>query len=255
MPSWDASQYLQFADERTRPCLDLIGRIGLAQPARIIDLGCGPGNSTEALAQRWPEAEITGLDSSPDMITAVQKSHPDKSWIAGDIATWTADAPYNLVFSNAALQWVPDHPAVLPHLVQQLAPEGALAFQVPANFDAAAHRLMRELASSQAWQSHFPGKIREWFVHETAFYYDTLAPLVARLDLWTTEYFHIMESSEAIVEWYKGTGLRPFLDALPSADQGRFLIEYRRLVHEAFPPRSDGGVIFPFLRLFLIAYL
>jgi trans-aconitate 2-methyltransferase len=255
MPSWDASQYLQFADERTRPCRDLIARIALEQPARIIDLGCGPGNSIEVLAQRWPDAEITGLDSSLAMIAAAQKSHPEINWITGDIATWTAQAPCDLVFSNAAVHWVPDHSTILPRLLSQLAPEGALAFQVPANFDAPAHRAMRELASSRAWKSHFPGTVREWHVHEPAFYYDLLAPQVARLDLWTTEYFHIMESSEAIVEWYKGTGLRPFLDVLPPADQGRFLIEYRRLIHEAFPPRPDGHVIFPFLRLFLIAYL
>jgi trans-aconitate 2-methyltransferase len=255
MPSWNADQYLQFADERTRPCRDLIARIALEQPARIIDLGCGPGNSTEVLAQRWPEAEITGLDSSPAMLAAAQKSHPEIDWITGDIAGWTAAAPCDLVFSNAAVHWVPDHSTILPRLLSQLAPEGALAFQVPANFDAPAHRAMRELASSRAWKSHFPGTVREWHVHEPAFYYDLLAPQVARLDLWTTEYFHIMESSEAIVEWYKGTGLRPYLDLLPAADQGRFLLEYRRLIHEAFPPHPDGHVIFPFLRLFLIAYL
>ena len=255
MPSWDASQYLQFADERTRPCRDLIGRIALPEPARIIDLGCGPGNSTEVLAERWPEAEITGLDGSPAMIAAAQKSHPNKTWVTGDIASWTADAPCDLIFSNAALHWVPDHSTILPRLVGQLSREGALAFQVPANFDAPAHRAMRELASSPDWQSHFPRSVREWHVHEPAFYYDLLAPVVGRLDFWTTEYFHLMESSEAIVEWYKGTGLRPYLDALPAAEQGRFLIDYRRLLHEAFPPRADGRVIFPFLRFFLIAYV
>jgi trans-aconitate 2-methyltransferase len=254
MPTWDASQYLQFADERTRPCHDLIGRVALAEPGRIIDLGCGPGNSTAALMERWPAAEITGMDSSPEMIAAAGKAHPGGRWVTGDIAGWTADSPYDLVFSNAALQWVPDHAAVFPRLVRQVAAGGALAMQVPANFDAPAHRAMRELAASRTWQGRFPNKVREWFVHEPAFYYDAVAPLVSRLDLWTTEYFHVMPSTQAIVEWYKGTGLRPFLDALSDEDQREFLGEYHALLESVYPRRADGRVLFPFLRMFLIGY-
>jgi trans-aconitate 2-methyltransferase len=254
MPSWNADQYLQFADERTRPCHDLINRIALMQPHRIIDLGCGPGNSTEALTERWPEAEVTGLDGSPDMIAAARRSHPNRRWLHGDIATWSADVPYDLVFSNAAVHWVPDHSVAFPRLLQQVAPGGAFAVQVPANFDAHAHRLMQELAYSQLWRNHFPRKVREWLAHEPAFYYDAVAPLAQRIDLWTTEYFHIMQSPKAIVEWYKGTGLRPFLDLLTAVHQDRFLAEYEALLASAYPRRSDGHVLFPFLRLFLIAY-
>jgi trans-aconitate 2-methyltransferase len=255
MPTWNASQYLRFADERTRPCRDLIGRIALEQPRRIVDLGCGPGNSTEALIQRWPEAEFTGLDSSPEMIAAARKAQPDRHWVQGDIATWTADEPVDLVFSNAALQWVSDHGWVYPRLIKQVALGGALAVQVPANIHAPAHQLMRELASSKVWQNHFPKRVREWFVHEPSFYYDSLAPQAKRIDLWTTEYQHVMESAKAIVEWYKGTGLRPFLDLLSPADQERFLVEYEALLKAAYPRRADGRVLFPFLRMFLIAYL
>ncbi len=204
---------------------------------------------------RWPEAEITGLDSSAEMIATAKKAHPDRHWSTGDIGNWSADVLCDLVFSNAALQWVPDHTAVFPRLMRQVAPGGALAIQVPANYDAPAHRLMRELAYSKVWQNHFPQKVREWFVHEPAYYYDTLAPLAKRIDLWTTEYFHVMESAQAIVEWYKGTGLRPFLDALSPGDQERFLAEYRALVAENYPRRADGRVIFPFLRMFVIAYV
>ena len=254
MPSWDASQYLQFADERTRPCRDLIGRIALTEPRRIMDLGCGPGNSTAALMERWPQAEITGMDTSPEMICAARKSHPEREWLTGDIATWTAKEPYDLVFSNAAMQWVPDHGTTFPRLVRQVAAGGALAIQVPANFDAPAHRLMRELAYSKTWQARFPDRVREWFVHEPAFYYDALAPKVRRLDLWTTEYFHVLENAQAIVEWYKGTGLRPFLDALSVDDQARFLTEYHALVAVEYPCRADGRVLFPFLRMFLVGY-
>jgi trans-aconitate 2-methyltransferase len=255
MPTWDAGQYLQFADERTRPCRDLIGRIALEQPRRIVDLGCGPSNSTAALMARWPEAEITGLDSSPEMIAAAQKAYPDRNWTTGDIASWTAERPCDLLFSNAALQWVGDHRAVIPRLMRQVAPGGALAIQVPANFEAPAHRAMRELAHSRVWRNHFPETVREWFVHEPAFYYDAVAPLAKRVDLWTTEYFHVMENAQAIVEWYKGTGLRPFLDALSAADQERFLAEYRALLAVSYPHRGDGKVLFPFLRLFVIAYV
>lgn len=254
MPTWNATQYLQFADERTRPCRDLVNRIAVENPRRVIDLGCGPGNSTEALFARWPAAEITGLDSSPEMIAAARNAHPDRAWVQGDIASWTADTPYDLVFSNAALQWVPDHRATFPRLAEQVAPGGALAAQVPANIHASAHQLMRELATSKVWQRHFPEKVREWFVHEPAFYYDILAPRVARLDLWTTEYQHVMENPAAIVEWYKGTGLRPFLDLLSPADQERFLAEYTALIASAYPRRADGRVLFPFLRMFIIAY-
>ena len=172
-----------------------------------------------------------------------------------DIASWTADAPYDLVFSNAALQWVPDHGALFPRLEKQVAPGGALAVQVPANLHAPAHQLMRELAASKVWSNHFPERVREWFVHGAAFYYDILAPRAKRLDLWTTEYHHVMESPRAIVDWYKGTGLRPFLDLLSPADQERFLVEYEALIKSAYPRRADGRVLFPFLRLFIIAYL
>lgn len=255
MPSWNTSQYLQFADERTRPAKDLIQRIALGQPGRIIDLGCGPGNSTAALIDRWPDATTTGLDHSPDMITAAKNSYPKNQWITGDIASWTPDQPYDLIFSNAALQWVPEHRALLPRLIRQVAPGGALAVQVPANLAAPAHRLMRELAASPAWQNHFPRQVREWLVHDPAFYYDVLSPLAGRIDLWTTEYMHVMVGPDAIVEWYKGTGLRPFLDLLSPVDQPHFLTDYRALLASAYPRRADGRVIFPFLRLFFIAYL
>jgi trans-aconitate 2-methyltransferase len=254
MPTWNAGQYLQFSDERTQPCRDLMARIPLASPQRIIDLGCGPGNSTEVLIARWPEAVITGLDSSAEMIASARQAHPEREWIAGDIASWVADEPYDLIFSNAALQWVPNHALVYPHILKQVAEGGVFAAQVPGNLDAPAHRLMRELSATAAWAKHFTKSVREWYVHELPFYYDLLAPMTRRLDLWITEYLHILPGPEAVVEWYKGTGLRPFLDALPDpADKERFLAEYLELIEEAFPRQSDGRVLFPFRRLFLIA--
>jgi len=255
MPTWSAAQYLRFADERTRPCRDLAAAIALPAPRRVFDLGCGPGNSTAVLATRWPDAEITGLDSSEAMIAAARRDAPLRTWIVGDIASWTAGEPVDLVFSNAALQWVPGHDTVYPHLLSQLAPSGALAAQVPCNMGAPAHEAMREVAARPAWRRHFPGAVREWHVHPSAFYYDTLAPLAARLDIWETEYLHVLPDAAAIVEWYKGSGLRPFLDALPDeADRHRFLAGYLEAVTAAYPAQGDGRVLFPFRRLFVIAY-
>lgn len=256
MPTWNSDQYLKFAAERTQPATDLAARIALAAPARVIDLGCGPGNSTAVLARRWPAAAITGLDSSPAMIATAERDRPHFSWLIGDIAAWpaTVSAPYDVVFSNAAYQWVPDHATLLPRLFQCVAP-GALAFQVPANFDAPPHRLMRELAATPAWRSHFPAAPREWHTHEPAFYYDTLAPLAAQIELWTTDYLHILPGVDGIIEWYRGTGLRPWLEALPDdATRSKFLADYRALLVPYFPPQADGRVLFPFHRLFVIAY-
>jgi len=249
MPTWSPAQYLKFSEERTRPCRDLSARIDLGDPGRVIDLGCGPGNSTEVLAERWPHAKLTGIDSSVDMIAKARAAHPDWCWIAGDIAAFAEGREdYDVVFSNAALQWVPDHAAVLPKL---LARGRVFAMQIPGNWDGPAHRTMREVARSFT----FTRAVREWHSHDAAFYYDVLVPHAARLDLWETEYIHIMDSAEAIVEWYRGTGMRPFLEALDSdADRDRFTAAYLEAIREVYPPRPDGKVLFPFRRIFAVVY-
>lgn len=258
MPTWDAKQYLRFSDERTRPCRDLAARIKLPSPRTVIDLGCGPGNSTAVLSELWPAAQLSGLDSSPDMIAAARKSHPNTNWIVGDITAWADEAgpAFDIVFSNAAMQWVDDHPRIFRKLFARVAPGGALAIQMPDNFDAPAHRLMRELARSPRWRDQFAAAtVREWHVHDPMAYYDTLAPHAAALDIWRTEYLHIMPDIAAIVDWYKGTGLRPFLDALPDEQtRTQFLAEYAAQLRPAFPSQSDSKIIFPFRRLFFIAY-
>jgi trans-aconitate 2-methyltransferase len=255
MPSWDSSQYLRFANERTQPAIDLASRIELAAPSRIIDLGSGPGNSTAVVAHRWPDATIVGLDSSPAMLATARKDFPQWTWVQGDIANWKAEAPFDLVFSNAALQWVPDHRREFPRLLQQVAVGGALAVQMPANFDAPPHRLMREVATSTNWRSHFPTLPREWHVHPPEFYYDVLAPHARRVDLWTTDYHHVLDGVDGIIEWYRGTGLRPWLDALSTdALRTEYLGAYRARLVPYFTPRSDGRVLFPFRRVFIVAY-
>jgi trans-aconitate 2-methyltransferase len=250
MPTWNADQYLKFADERTRPCRDLVNAIALRDAPRIMDLGCGPGNSTSVLGERWPEADITGLDSSDAMINVARSSAPQRRWITRDITDWADNAgeQFGLVFSNAALHWSPDHESLFPKLMERVLPGGALAVQMPANLQAPAHRLMRELAPRGI-------TARAWHSHEPSFYYDVLAPHAARVDIWQVEYQHIMSGAEAIVEWYKGSGLRPFLEAITSeSERTGFLEEYTRGIRDAYPPRPDGKVLFPFLRLFIAAY-
>ncbi len=255
MPTWNSDQYLKFAGERTQPAVDLAVRVKLKHPERVIDLGCGPGNSTAVLAQRWPRATITGLDSSPPMLAAARRDFPQWQWIEGDIAAWTAERPFDVVFSNAAWQWVPDHARTIPRAFDQVAAGGAFAMQIPANLSAPPHRIIRELASSLAWRDKFRGPAREWRPESPAFYYDLLVPRATKVEIWETEYLHILTGVGAIVEWYRGTGLRPWLDALP--DEGarmQFLAEYEMALAPEFPPQRDGRVLFPFRRLFVIAY-
>ena len=245
---WNPVQYLKFAEERTRPCQELAARIQVERPARLIDLGCGPGNSTQVLAARWPESRITGLDSSPDMIDAARKSAPRFEWVRADIAEWAADAGerFDVVFSNAALQWVGSHEQLFQRLFARVAPGGALAIQVPGNYHAPQHQALRSMATSRP--------VTEWHAHDLDFYYDVLAPPASRLDFWATEYLHIMANAEAIVEWYKGSALRPYLQAIDTAEEReQFLAEYLERIRPLFPPRSDGRVIFPFRRILMIA--
>ncbi len=255
MPSWNPDRYLQFAEERTRPCRELAARIQ-GTPRRIVDLGCGPGNSTAVLAERFAGAALSGVDSSPDMIGKARTRGVAASWAIGDIAEWAfaKGEPFDLVFSNAAFHWVPDHARLLPALMRRVAEGGVLAFQVPANPDAPAHEAARDLVASSRWRAHFEKPVREWAVLGSEAYYDILAPHAARIDLWLTDYTQVMPGAAAIVDWSRGTGLRPYLDALPEADQTAFLADYEALIAGAYPARPDGKVLFPFRRLFCVAY-
>src|SRR5262245_4553113 len=250
MPTWNADQYLKFAEERTRPCRDLVVAIRTAHVQRIIDLGCGPGNSTRVLAERWPDAEITGLDNAASMIDVARRDQPQHRWIVHDIATWAAkeSEQFDIVFANAALQWLDDHATLYPELLARVRTGGVLAVQMPSDSQALPHRLARELAPGGAL-------VKQWHAHEPAFYYDVLAPHAAHLDIWQTEYQHVMPNAEAIVEWYKGSGLRPFLEAMDTdVERAKFLEEYTERIRAAYQARPDGRVLFPFLRLFVVAY-
>lgn len=255
MPSWDPNQYLKFAAERTQPCYDLIHRIALSSPARIADLGCGPGNSSLALRNRWPDAEITGVDSSAEMIEKARESYPQGRWEVGDAATWQAPGPLDLIFSNAMLQWVPDHEAVCRRLIDQLAPGGALAVQVPAHYDSPLHAEIFAVSREPQWNERMHDARGALTNHPPAFYYDALIGHVSRLDIWETTYQHVVDGPESVIEWFRATGLRPFLDALtPGSERQQFeqLLLDRYTV--TYPRRPNGRVLFPFRRLFFVAY-
>jgi trans-aconitate 2-methyltransferase len=249
MPTWNAAQYLKFAEERTRPCKDLANAINISDARRVIDLGCGPGNSTQVLAERWPDAEIVGLDNSSSMIEVARTEQPQRTWILGDISEWasTTKEQFDVVFSNAAMQWVDNHPVLYPKLLQRVRPGGVLATQIPADFNAIPHQLMRKLAPANV-------HVKEWHSHEPAFYYDVLSPHASTIDVFEMIYQQVMPNADAIVEWYKGTGMRPFLEALPTdIARQEFLEQYTLRIRDAFPKRPDGKVLFPFRRLFVVA--
>ena len=251
--AWDAGTYLRFAGERTQPALDLVARIDLPAPKHIVDLGCGPGNSTAILKARWPEAEVTGLDSDADMLATACRDHPGIEFGPADIAQWRPEAQYDLVFSNAALQWVGDHDRLLPWLFDAVAPGGVLAAQMPRNHDFETHALMHRVAAEGPWAERLAGARAPSPVRPPEFYYDCLAARAARFIIWETNYIQVMDGPDAIVAWLMGTGLRPFLARLMPEEAPLFLDRYKALLAEVFSPRADGKILLPYPRLFFIA--
>jgi trans-aconitate 2-methyltransferase len=251
--TWSAKQYSTFEAERTRPVRDLVAAIH-TQPVRTaIDLGCGPGNSTEVLAERFPEAAVSGMDSSEDMIVAASKRLPGLRFDQGDIASWSAAERFDVILANASLQWVPDHAALYPRLAGQLAPGGTLAVQTPDNLGEPAHVLMREVAASGPWASVIGGTEHPTR-HPAEFYYSLLKPHCSHVDVWRTTYFHpLAGGAAAVVEWFKGTALRPYLQPLSADQQAGFLARYTEAVAGAYPALADGTVLLPFPRLFIVA--
>jgi len=249
---WNPQAYLAHADERTRPAAELLARIPDAAPARVVDLGCGPGNSTALLRARWAEARIEGLDSSADMLAQAKKSGIDADWIEADVARWTATAPYDVIFSNATFQWLGDHATLLPRLIGFVTPGGTFAFQVPHNMGAASHAAMRETAARGPWSARL-ANVREIAVLEPSAYYDLLRPHAASVDIWETEYLHVLQGADAVYHWVSATGLRPFVQALDGAERDAFIAEYKQRLNAAYPLRADATTLFPFKRLFAVA--
>lgn len=245
---WDPIRYLEFSDDRLRPAVDLIARIAVDEPATVWDLGCGTGLVTRLLADRWPGAAITGLDSSEEML-AVARQHTGIEWVLGDVTTWDPPHAVDLAVCNAVLQWVDGHVALLPRL---MARASTLAVQMPANFDAPSHTLLAETAGSERW-SHRVGHLRRGRpVAPPAEYYDALAPVAEHIDLWETEYVHVLTGDDPVARWVSGTAARPFIEALGDAGPA-FLADYAERVRAAYPRRPDGTTLFPFRRIFIVA--
>ena len=252
MADWSPSTYLKFEVERTRPSRDLLAQVPLAAPKTVIDMGCGPGNSTELLVERWPESRVTGLDNSPNMLAEARKRLPAASFAEADAHTWAPAPGTDLVFANAIYQWVPEHLTQLPRVLEALPPGGVLAVQMPDNMAEPSHMLMREVAAEGPWAEQLQGVAR-LPLPPVRTYYDALRPFASRLDIWHTTYNHVLAGPEAIVQWVKGTGLRPFIDPLTPEHRAEFLSRYLARLTEAYPPASDGKVLLRFPRLFIVA--
>jgi trans-aconitate 2-methyltransferase len=249
---WDPTQYLKFADHRLRPALDLLARIPLEDPSEVYDLGAGTGNVTRQLQARWPRAHITGVDDSEEMLAKAAEASAI-TWQRADLATWQPARPPDLIYSNAALHWVNNHERLFPALFGALAPGGVLAVQMPRNFAAPSHTSVTDVALGGPWRSRLEPILRIAPTSEPGFYYDLLAPHAAALDIWETEYLHVLEGERPVVEWLKGSFLRPLLDALEEPEQREFEERYAELVGRAYPRRPDGRTLLPFRRLFMIA--
>jgi len=257
---WDPAQYLHFGGERSRPFFDLVGRIGAERPRLVVDLGCGPGQLTAALTDRWPDAHIRGIDSAAEMIAAAQQLRRDApagalrqlSFERGDIRDWRPAEPVDVIVSNAVLQWVRDHEKLLVSWAAGLAPGGWLAFQVPGNLDQPSHAILRELARSPRWRSLLADVPLNRQAGDPAQYLDLLSRGGCRVDAWETTYLHVLPGEDPVLEWYKGTGLRPVLAALEPAQATAFLAEYGAGVRAAYPP-APYGTILPFRRVFVVA--
>ena len=255
MSDWKPDLYLTFGRERTRPAVDLAARIEVDNPKRIIDVGCGPGNSALVLKARWPDAEIVGLDSSEAMINRAKSEYPGIEWICADASgDLTGLGKFDVVFSNAAIQWMPDQEALLPRLFALLKEGGAFAAQIPDTDQMPSHTELMKLVSAPKWKSRFTDMAPAHLTRPAAFYYDNLCGLTGEIDLWETRYFHLMNTHAEIVKWYSGSGLRPYLDCLKdSAVKTEFIKEYENALKIAYPIQSDGRILFPFTRIFFIA--
>ncbi len=251
--TWDPALYTRFEAERTRPARDLVAQVPLASAARVADLGCGPGNSTELLVARFPAAAVTGIDTSAAMLAQAKARLPGCRFAEADIALWEPDAPQDLIYANAALQWVPDHTALIPRLLGFLAPGGVLAVQVPDNRNEPSHRLMREVAAAGAWAERLAPAAARLGVLPANTYYDMLAGGGATVELWRTVFYHRMDGAGAIVDWVRGTGLQPFLAPLDETERAAYLAQYEASVDRAYGVRADGKRLLLFPRLFFVA--
>jgi trans-aconitate 2-methyltransferase len=251
--TWDPAQYLAFGDHRLRPALDLIQRVPLDQVNHIVDLGCGAGNVTRALRDRWPAAAVTGVDSSEAMLARARQTAADVEWHLADLAEWEPRAPVDLLFSNAALQWLDGHDRLFPRLASMVASGGVLAVQMPRNFSEPSHTSIYETAREPRWRDRLERLIRPEPTKPGEYYRDLLVPHARAIDIWETVYLQVLDGENPVAEFVKGSWLPPFLEALTIDERAAFEAAYRRRVQAAYTPRADGKTLFPFRRLFVVA--
>jgi trans-aconitate 2-methyltransferase len=248
---WSPTDYLKFEDERTRPALDLLAQVHTDQVRKLVDVGCGPGNSTQLLAARYPEAQIIGLDSSSAMLAEARRRLPEARFVLADAAQWTPDPDVDLVFANATYQWIPDHLQQLRRILSALSRGATLAVQMPDNLAEPTHQAMREVAAEEPWYARLGSAARQPLPPATV-YYEALKPLTERIDIWRTQYHHVLPGATAIVEFVRSTGLRPFIEPLSGPERAEFLARYKARIVAAYPPLADGAVLLPVPRLFIV---
>jgi len=252
--SWDPAQYLRFAGERMRPAVDLLARIGAASPASVVDLGCGAGNLAPLLLARWPQARLTGVDSSPEMLARARKDHPGAQFELADIGAWQPRAPVDVVYSNAALHWLAGHEQRIVQLLEEaVAPGGTLAVQMPRNFSAPSHACIVETIEQGPWRARLEPHLRREPVAAPGAYWRLLDGRAAELQIWETEYLQVLSGENPVAEYTKGTWLKQFLDRLEGGEREAFEADYRRRVRAWYPAEPDGRTLFPFRRLFIVA--
>ena len=254
MFEWNAEQYSTFQKERTYPAIDLSNAIATEGPKMILDIGCGTGSSTITLKKRFPNAHIIGVDSSDDMLLSAQKNYPELEFMKLDVSRQldVFKDKFDIVFSNACLQWIPDHMALLPKLFELLSDNGTLAIQIPQQTKHPMQKIIKEVAESEKWKNKI-SEMRSFNILTEEEYYDALSALTSDLRMWETVYFHSMPSYQSIVEWYKGSGLRFYLDQLNGDDAAEFENDLLAEIKKAYPVQADGNIIFRFPRLFLLA--
>jgi trans-aconitate 2-methyltransferase len=250
--TWSPSTYLQFDDERTRAARDLLAQVPLTSARKIVDVGCGPGNSTALLTARFPEADALGIDSSLAMLAEARKAVPQARFAEADANVWLPEQDTDLVFANATYQWIAGHMALFPRVLAALEPGAVLAVQMPDNLAEPTHQLMQQVAVDGPWAARLASAARAPLAPVQA-YYDAMQPTSSRLDIWHTIYNHVLSGPDAIVDWVRGTGLRPFIDPLSPDERAQFLSRYRAAVADAYPPANDGKVLLRFPRLFIVA--
>jgi trans-aconitate 2-methyltransferase len=251
---WNPEQYLKFDEERTRPSIDLVARIPIDNPSSIIDIGCGPGNSTQVLARRWPGCKIVGVDNSPAMIERAKKDYPRQEWRILDAGKDEIEGTFEIVFSNATIQWIPNHADLLKKFHGLLTKKGIIAIQIPLFWDMPIGKTIANIATSERW-SPLTGRVSDLFsIHDPSYYYDKLSELSGSIDIWVSDYFHVLDSHVSIFEMIRSTGLRPYLERLRTEqEKNEFEGAVLREIARDYPLQKNGRVLFPFKRLFFVA--